>query len=124
MAFVIEHFGSGILGTIFSDGTLAMQERSRALDSLERAIAASKPKGLLVDLSQAALGHYGASDALALANRINAKERPFRKVAYVMQPYQTDMVATIMSGLHGPHTFRRFEERESALAWLKQPAPS
>lgn len=122
MAFVIEHFGAGILGTVFSDGTIDMQERFKALDALERAIEVSHPEGLLIDLSQAALGHYGANDALTLSGRINQRDRPFRKVAYVMQAYQSDMVATVMSGLHGPSMFRRFENRESALVWLKQPA--
>jgi len=120
MGFAIEHFGAGILGTVFFDGTIDMQERFKALDALDNAIEASSPKGLLIDLSQAALGHYGANDALKLAERISARERPLRKVAYVMRSYQSDMVATVMSGLHGPSAFRRFEDRESALAWLKQ----
>ena len=119
MGFSIEYFGPGIVGTVF-DGNIDMPERFQALDALDRAIEASKPQGILIDLTKAALGPYAATDALKLADRISRRERPLRKVAYVVRPYQNDMVASVMSGLHGQNTFRRFEDRESALAWLKQ----
>jgi hypothetical protein len=121
MAYLIDHFGSGILGSIF-EGSVDMPERLKAIDALDKAIAVTDPKAILIDLSAANLAHYGASDALSLAARINQRERPFRKVAYVLRPHQTDMVAMVMSGIHGPDTFRRFSNREDAIAWLKQAA--
>jgi len=99
-----------------------MPERLKAIDALDKAIAVTDPKAILIDLSAASLAHYGASDALSLAARINQRERPLRKVAYVLRPHQTDMVAMVMSGIHGPDTFRRFSNRDDAIAWLKQAA--
>ena len=119
MGFSIEHFGPEIVGTVF-DGEVEIGERFDALDALDQALGTSSPKAVLVDLSKASVGHYGASDALKFANRINGKQRPLRRVAYVLRPYQADMLATVMSGLHGPETFRRFEDRDAALAWLRQ----
>lgn len=119
MGFSIEHLGPGIVATIF-EGEVEIGERFHALDALDEALGASNPKAVLIDLSKASVGHYGASDALKFANRINGKHRPLRRVAYVLRPYQADMLATVMSGLHGPETFRRFEDREAALAWLGQ----
>jgi hypothetical protein len=120
MGFSIEHFGRGVLGTVFFDGTIDPQQRLAAFDALDRALEASGATGLLVDLSQAALGRHGAGDALELAERVMGMKRPPPRVAYVMQPYQTDIVATVMAGVHGPSTFRRFEAREAALSWLGQ----
>lgn len=123
MAFLIEHFGARIVGTIF-EGTVKPKHRLKALDALDQAIAASDPDAILIDLSRATVNHYSATDALKLTSRINDRPRPLRRVAYVMRGYQVDMVATVMSGLHGADTFRRFENREDALAWLKQATSS
>jgi hypothetical protein len=120
MGFSIEHLGPGLLGTVFFDGTIGPEQRWAAFDALDKALEASGATGLLIDLSEAALGHHGASDALALAERAMGTKHPLSKVAFVMEPYQTDIVATVMASVHAPSTFRRFEAREAALSWLGQ----
>lgn len=116
MAFAIERLGPGIVATIF-EGELDIGERFDALDALDDAIA-SERAAVLVDLSQASVAPYGVGDALKLANRVSGKPRPLQRVAYVLRPYQADMLATVLSGLHGPATIRRFDDRAEALAWL------
>lgn len=59
-----------MLGTVFQ-GKVEMRERLEAIAALDKAIAAAQPEAILIDLSAANLAHYGAGDALALADRIN-----------------------------------------------------
>ena len=119
MAFAIERPGPGIVATIF-EGDLAIGERFDALDALENALREAKPSAVMVDLSRASVAPYGVAEALKFASRISGKPRPLRRVAYVLRPYQEDMLATVLSGLHGAATCRRFEDRATALAWLAE----
>lgn len=119
MAFSIENFGARIVGTVFH-GNVEMHERLSALDALNQALEESSAKAVLIDMTRAAMGQCSASDALMFADAIDRKKKPLRPVAYVLRPSQSDMLATVMAGLHGRNTFRRFEDRESAVAWLSQ----
>lgn len=118
MAFAIERLGSGIVATIF-EGDLDIVERFNALDALDDALHASGRAAVLVDLSQASVAPYGVGDALKFASRINGKPRPPERVAYVLRPYQADMLATVLSSLHGSAAIRRFDDRATAIAWLE-----
>ena len=117
MAFAIERLGPGIVATTF-EGDLDIGERFDALDALDDAMRAFERAAVLVDLSQASVAPYGVGDALKFASRISGKPRPLQRIAYVLRPYQADMLATVLSGLHGPATIRRFDDRAAALAWL------
>lgn len=119
MAYSIETFGARVVGTVFR-GSVEMHERLSALEALNLALEDSGAKAVLIDMSQAAMGEYSASDALKFADAINRKKKPLRPVAYVLRPSQSDVLATVMAGVHGRNTFRRFEDRETALAWLSQ----
>lgn len=119
MGFSIESCGARIVATVFH-GNVEMQERLSALDALNLALEESNARAVLIDMSQAAMGRCSASEARVFADTINRKKKPLRPVAYVLRPSQSDMLATVMAGLHGRNTFRRFEDRGTALAWLSQ----
>lgn len=117
MGFKLEHIEPGIVTVTFF-GSAGISERMDALDEVNAIRDASEGTTVLIDLSKADMRHYSAVHALAFSDAVSRRNRP-SKVAYVLRPDQADMVATAMSGLHGPKMFRRFLTREAAVVWLR-----
>lgn len=119
MGYRIEEPEAGLLATTFV-GMITVAERIRALDALEESSRVHGHRAFLVDFSQASITAYGAADALSLTHRIARERTPSARVAYVLRSDQMDMVAGVLSSLHGQATFRRFEDVATALEWLRE----
>lgn len=103
-------------------GDVGVEERFAAHDAAEREMHAGPgPDSLIIDLSDASIGAYGAADALDLAQLITKRRKPFTKVAYVLREDQADMVATVLSTLRDPKLFRRFTDCDLAITWVRDP---
>ena len=122
MGYRIEEPETGMRATTFA-GAITVAERIRALDALEEASRVGGHRAFLVDFSQASITAYGAADALGLTHRIARERTPSARVAYVLRSDQMDMVAGVLSSLHGQATFRRFEDAAAALEWLRDIHP-
>lgn len=117
MGYRLEQVEPGIVGVSFF-GRSTIGERLDALEEVNALHDSNDGVGALIDMSEADMRVYSAAHALEFSHAL-ARRRP-SKVAYVLRPNQADMVATTMSGLHGPQLFRRFATRETALAWLRE----
>jgi hypothetical protein len=120
MGFKLELIEPGIVAVTFC-GVFGVDERFSALDEVNALRASGQPVVVMIDMSNADMRHYSAMHALALSEAVSRRRRPFAKVAYVLRPGQSDMVATTMAGLYGPELFRRFASRDEALEWLRAP---
>ena len=121
MSYRITRRGEGIVLVTFS-GDVAVPERVEAHAAAEKEMATGGGPGpLIIDLSEARIGFYGAADALDLAQTIAKRRRPFTKVAYVLREDQADMVATVLSTLRDPKLFRRFTDCDAAIDWVEDP---
>jgi hypothetical protein len=120
MGYKVEQAERGLVVVTFF-GRSSADERLNALDDVDGFRTSGEPVVVMVDMGEAEMRPYSATHALAISDAIARRSRPFSKVAYILRPDQSDMVATTMSGLHGPGLFRRFTDREAALAWLRDP---
>lgn len=123
MGYRVEEPEPGVLATTFI-GSVTVADRLKALDAIEESVRLNNPRSFLIDFSRASITAYGATDALMLTQRIARERRPFGRVAYVLRPDQADMVAGVLTTLHGRTFFRRFEDSAAALAWLRDIAPA
>jgi hypothetical protein len=123
VGYRIEEPEEGILATTFV-GEVTVADRLKALDAIEEGARLRGHRAFLVDFSRASITAYGAADALGLTQRIARERTPLARVAYVLRSDQMDMVAGVLSSLHGQGSFRRFEDPATALEWLKESAPT
>jgi hypothetical protein len=122
VGYRVEEPEPGVLATTFI-GSVTVADRLKALDAIEEAARLNTPRSFLIDFSRASITAYGATDALMLTQRIARERRPFGRVAYVLRADQADMVAGVLTSLHGRTFFRRFEDAAAALAWLRDISP-
>jgi len=120
MGYKVEQAEPGLVVVTFF-GRSGADERLNALDEVNVFRTSGEPVVVMVDMGEAEMRPYSAMHALAMSDAVSRRRRPFSKVAYVLRPDQSDMVATTMAGLYGPGLFRRFNNREAALAWLREP---
>ena len=123
MGYQVEQIEPGLVVASFF-GSSSADERLSALEEVNALRASGEPVVVLVDMSKADMRLYSALHALSMSEAVSRRRRPFMKVAYVLRPDQSDMVAATMSGLYGPELFRRFDNRDAALAWLREPTAS
>ena len=122
MGYRLEEPEPGVLAMTFI-GSVTVADRLKALDTVEEIARLNTPRSFLIDFGRASITAYGAADALMLAQRVARERNPFGRVAYVLRSDQTDMVAAVLTSLHGRAFFRRFEDSVAALAWLRDLSP-
>ena len=119
MSYLITRPSETIVAIDFS-GEVGINERFLAVDEAGKEARRHGTAGsFLIDLSAADLLPYGISHALAMADSVRRKRRPFSKVAYVTRPDQKDAVAAVLAHLHSPSSFGRFTNKEAAITWLQ-----